>query len=142
MTKGDLAPSSGDVRSNTLNFGFAIHPYLVQVEGNPIVEHGILERGCRWAGVGDLAGTELVEDTGHHGMAEDTVHALLRDADLRGYVGIGGLAMERDQVRNLELDHDLQRRKIVLDLHSSSMSFLLLLVCEMDCTALAHPRMQ
>ena len=92
--------------------------------------------------MGDVAGTGLAEDAGRHGMAEDAVHAVLREADLRGYVGVGHLAMERDQVRDLELDHYLQCREIVLNLHSSSMSFLLLLVCEIDCMALPHPRMQ
>lgn len=103
-------------------------PYLIQIEGNPVVEYRVLEKGCRRAGVRNVAGPGLAEDAGGHGVAEDAVHAVLWEADLRGYIGVGHLAMERDQVRDLEFHNDLQCREIMLDLYSSLMSLLLLLV--------------
>lgn len=99
-------------------------PYLVQVERNPIVEKGILYKGSLWPGMCHIAGTGFAEDAEGHGVAEDAVHAVLWKAKLCGDVGERHLALERNQLRDPEFGDDLQCRKIVLDLDSSSMSFL------------------
>ena len=98
-------------------------PDFVQIERNPIVEKGPLYKGSRRAGMGHIAGTGFAEDTEGHGVAEDAVHAVFGKAKLCGNVGERHLAVERNELWDPKLGDDLQRREIVLDLGSCSMSF-------------------
>lgn len=75
-----------------------------------------------------IAGTPFTKYAEGHGVAEDAVYAVFWEVKLCGDVGERHLAVERNQLWNVEFRDDLQCRKIVLDLDSSLMSFCLLVV--------------